>query len=130
MAKKPVKKAAKKAPAKKKAPVKKKSKPRKIIHVMDLTAVEPKDYLKVQQINDSTESMAEALGITEDRGQQLADAAVKAYRTTSKFSSALEVLSVECKHANELAYAVYLLADIRQHHQNPIAMLLGGMRRG
>jgi hypothetical protein len=135
MAKKPVKKAAKKAPVKKKkAPVKKKSKPRRPLMVMDLKEIAPKDYLKITQIDDETDSMAEALGITEERHKQLADAAVAAYKATHKFSAAMEMASRECKHANELGYTMYLLGDIRAHVQNPLGgimqIIMGGRPKG
>jgi len=132
MAKKPVKKVAKKAPVKKKASVKRKPKPSRPLQVMDLKEIEPKDYLKILQIDDETESMAEALGITEDRHHELAKAAVTAYKGTHKFSAAMEMASMEAKHANELGYLVFLLGDIRANMQNPmggiIKMILGRSR--
>lgn len=125
MVKKTVKKVAKKAPVKKKkAPVKRKSKPRRPLMIMDLKKIAPKDYLKVVQIDDETDSMPEALGITEERQKQLVDAAVAAYKGTHKFSAAMEMVSREAKHANELGYIVFVLTDIRAQNQNPLGGIM------
>lgn len=126
MAKKPVKKATKKPIVKKK----KKATARKIINLMDMTAaVEPKDYLRVTAINPDSENMTEAFGITPERFKELDIVCVTAMRSTEKFSGAVEMISQQCKHPNELAMCVFLLSEER-HSVPPLIKMIMGMRKG
>lgn len=127
MAKKPAKKVAKKPIAKKK----KKAPARKIINLMDMTAeVQPKDYLRVTSINPDSENMTEAFGITEVRFKELDILCMTAARSTERFSGAVEMVSKECKHANELAMCVFVLSEERHRVPSFIQMIMGGIRKG
>jgi hypothetical protein len=124
MAKKPVKKATKKPIAKKRAPAK------KILNMMDMSAaVEPKDYLKVTAINPESDNMTEAFGITKERFKELDILTMTAMKSTEKFTAAVEMVSTQCKHPNELAMCVFLLSEER-HSVPPLIKMIMGMRRG
>lgn len=124
MAKKAIKK--KTAPVKKKKPVKRQPK----VVLLDVSNIEPKDYLKVEQIEDSTESLTVALGISEERACELSKLADSAFHETTKMSAAMVIVSQGAKHANELAYMTYVLAEIRNRHSSPLMAILSmGMKR-
>lgn len=123
--KKPVKKTIKKIVVKKK-----KASAKKIINMMNMTAeVQPKDYLKVTSINPDSENMTEAFGITKERFKELDILVMTAMKSTEKFSAAVEMVSVQCKHPNELAMCVFLLSEER-HSVPPLIKMIMGMRRG
>lgn len=125
--KKPAKKAIKKKPVAKKRTVTK-----KVINLMNMTEdIAPKDYLQVISINPDSESMSEAFGISQERFIYLDVEVIRAIKTTDKFSSAVEMVSKHCKHANELAMCVYLLSEER-HKVPPIMEFIAQIakRRG
>lgn len=99
------------------------------ITLMDVSNVPTKECFLVRQINEESESMAEALGIGEERFQELQKICHAAYVTTHKLSAALAMASESVKHANELVMVGYLLGDIRHKSNHPLAAILGGMRR-
>jgi hypothetical protein len=120
MAKTPTK---KKAPAKKKAPVKR---TKVSITLMDVSTVDKAEHLHVKCINPDSEKIFEALGITEERLIELESYARKAFIATDKLTAAMVEASTFCKHANELAYVMYVISDMRSQMNHPIVRILGG----
>jgi hypothetical protein len=96
---------------------------------LDVSDIQPKDYLRVHQVSDDSDSLAEALGISPERFQELQKIAHAAYVSTNKLSAAMAVGSESVKHANELAMLGYLLGDIRERSNHPLISILGGMRK-
>lgn len=99
------------------------------ITLMDVSDVPVKDYLRVKQVNEDSESMTEALGINKDRFQELQKICYAAYVTTRKLSAAMSVASFSVKHANELVMVGYLIGDIHNKINHPLAEIFRGMRR-
>lgn len=126
MAKKASKKPVKKVVVKKrkKAPIK------KVINLLDVSKIEPKDYLQVTSINPESDNMTEAFGITEERFKELDILTMTAMKSTERFSAAVEMVSKGCKHANELAMCVFLLSEERHRIPPMIQMIMGSIRKG
>lgn len=92
--------------------------------MMDVSKIDPAKYLHVDPINPEAGHMHDALGITEERKEELQKLAKEAYFTTDKFTAAAERGSLSCKHANELMFMVFLLSDIRSNIQDPLSRIL------
>lgn len=69
--------------------------------------------LLVRVIEDKTDSLQEALGLTEENCDRLAKAGEKALRDTDTISGAMELLSKSCNHANELAWIMFCIGENR-----------------
>lgn len=124
MAKKVIKKKATKKVAKKK-PAR-----RKIINMLDVSSIQPQDYLRVSQINANSNNLHEALGITKERFEELEIICFTALKRSNKFSEAMENASKDCKHANELAMCISILEEERHAPPPFIQMLAGLAQRG
>lgn len=53
-----------------------------------------------------------------------------AMKSTERFSGAVEIVSEQCKHANELAMCVFLLSEERHRVPPMIQMIMGAIRKG
>lgn len=82
-----------------------------------------KEYLLIRCINEKSDTVHEALAITEERSHELIDMCVKAFEDTTKFTDAMALVSQKCKHANELMYTTYIMVDIRNQLNNPLERL-------
>ena len=69
------------------------------------------------------------LGMTEDRAKELTKSLLAIYNTKSDIVEVIEAVSVECKHANELAFCMLTLVEIHSARQNPLQAIMGMMRR-
>lgn len=108
---------------KKKAPVKRAKKAP--ITVMDVSKVEETKHLQVECINPESDKIFEALGMTEERLDELESIAKKSFIATNKLTAAMAEASKFCKHANELAYVVYVIAEMRSQMNHPLVKILG-----
>lgn len=111
-----------KATAKKKAPVKR---AKVSITLMDVSKVEETKHLHVECINPDSDKIFEALGMTEERLMELESIAKKCFIATDKLTAAMAEASKFCKHANELAYVVYVIAEMRGQMNHPLVKILG-----
>lgn len=76
---------------------------------------EPKNYLKVEVLNEDSDILHEVLGITDERKDDLTrecESLLAKYEDTSRAASEL---SKQMLHANELFYCSYLIAHIVEH---------------
>lgn len=84
---------------------------------------------EVKLIATETESMGSTLGISEERHIQLCDAIKEqvVVKKENDITVMLAELSKVCRHANELAYVSFKLADVLSKQQvlrhNPLAIL-------
>lgn len=67
--------------------------------------------LIIKEINES-DKLPEALGITEDRMKELCKITERSVEDTSTFSAAMEKLSLDCQHANELGYCCMVIGQM------------------
>lgn len=123
MAKKSIKKPVKKA-VKKKAPVKRRRKPKAKSYYLNSKDLATDELLHIKIINDQAPGVAETIGITEERHNELVKIADDAYRTTTTLTSAMEKATKEAKHVNEVGYIMLILCDIRQKLSNPVMAII------
>ena len=116
MAKKPV----------KKAPAKKPARTKRANNIIDVSKVEKAEHLHVQVVEEKTNDFHTALGITDERASEITKMAHLSIIETSGMARALAQGSQMCKHANELAYLVLATAEIRAKLHNPLLGMMGG----
>lgn len=69
--------------------------------------------LKVVEINEKTDSLNNALGVTEERTAELIEKMLNLFAKSDNIAQLGEILSKECKHPNEL-YMLGVMVGIRQ----------------
>lgn len=69
--------------------------------------------LKVIEINEKTDALNKALGVTEERTAELIKKMLNLFSKSDNIAQLGEVLSKECKHPNEL-YLIGVMVGIRQ----------------
>lgn len=79
--------------------------------------------LVIRPIETESDDLFNALGVTPERKDELGKACMIALQSTNKVSDALEQISTQVKHANELALAVMMLNDLRQAMQDPMTFI-------
>ncbi len=67
--------------------------------------------LIVKEINES-QDIPEALGITKEREQQLVKTLTRRAEDAKSYTHAMEMISKECLHANELGYSMMILGQM------------------
>lgn len=77
----------------------------------------------VRHLSES-DSMTEALGISVDRGNQIDRYVINAMRDHDRATSAMEEISANLVHANELYFASYLLHKKIKMMHDPFLQLL------
>ena len=84
---------------------------------------EPKNYLKVFVINEPKKGvhLAEALGISVERRNELMQYADSLATDTLFYSESLAKVSEKCVHANELAFVGFYLGGISSQQNSPFA---------
>lgn len=84
----------------------------------------------VIEVEKETSQVSEALGLTEARKGELVDVAINTYRSTKNVVECMAIASKECKHANELFWMSFIIADHHTNGLNPgkmlAQMLMGG----
>lgn len=78
---------------------------------------------KLSIIDDDSTDLSVVLGITEDRKDHLATLCREAIKL-DKLSQALDLVYLECKHENEIAYTSLLLGRLHEIENNRNTSLL------
>ena len=71
------------------------------------------NVLKIAIINDNTEELYEAFGITDARRDVLVNVCKKTYNETDRMSDSFEKIVNECKHVNEVVVCCILFERMR-----------------
>lgn len=64
--------------------------------------LKPSNALKIAIINDNTEELYEAFGITDERRDVLIKLCKKTYNESDRMSESFEKIVDDCKHVNEV----------------------------
>lgn len=88
--------------------------------------------LHVKEISEEGECLHEGLGMTVKRCDELNEICHKAFMSEENIIASMEVISKECKHANELFFCSYMI--VKSHLRNnedadPILALLKNIMR-
>lgn len=124
MAKQPAEKAKAKAKPRKAVP-KKKEKKNKTIELF----VKPGTELHVLEIEDKTDNITTALGITQERAKELEEKVKVALKASDNVVQVIVPLSKECKHANELYFVSMIMTDIVVKLRNPFHAMVVSIGR-
>jgi len=89
-------------------------------------AVEPKDYLKVTRINEETNTLHTALGMSDERASELSQKTKRAFIADSDIMNCMAVISIDCKHANELYFVSVVLTGLQLQQRHPIMGMMMG----
>lgn len=85
--------------------------------------------LLVKEINPGSSSLTEALGISDDRGQELVKKVVHAMLDHPKITNVIAHCSRFCNHANELAFMVFVIGRMTESTKSPMDELFGRIGR-
>lgn len=86
--------------------------------------------LRVLIIEPDAKSISEVFGVTSERTKELYDLSEKSMKTHTRISLAIAEVSAHCKHPNELAVALGALFFLRDHMDNPMALLMAALMQG
>lgn len=90
-----------------------------------------KRVLRVVQVEPESDCLSEALGLTDERCQELWTALRKIAFDSDSKSEIYEKISKECNHANELVMALRMSFKMEQENSmDPIAEILKSLRGG
>jgi len=95
---------------------------------LDTEKANPKDYLKVEVINEKSEYITGSLGIEESRAITLGKLVSRHFYETESITECMAKVSEECVHVNEIFFAVMQLYLLQDRNSNPLASILGSMR--
>jgi hypothetical protein len=84
-----------------------------------------KGNLQIEEINVDSQSIIEALGITQDRAADLEGLAVSSYRKCNNIIKAMSLASAQCKHANELFFVSRIMCTLHDGPQYPLLRFIG-----
>ncbi|MHA2401954.1 MAG: hypothetical protein ACXADH_03100 [Candidatus Kariarchaeaceae archaeon] len=79
--------------------------------------------LVIRPIETDSDDLFDALGIIPERKEELSKACMIALQTTNRMSDALQQISTQINHPNELALTVLMLNDYRQAMQDPMTLI-------
>ena len=78
-----------------------------------------KDMLRVYEIERDTDNVVVALGMTESRASELATLCEIHMSKADNVVEVVEIVSKECKHANELYYVSMVITIIHEQMKEP-----------
>lgn len=78
----------------------------------------PNQKYKLLIINDNSDHLADALGITDDRLYEIIEIGLGALKTESDFALALEKAIAQINHMNEATYLILIMG--RAHQRNEV----------
>lgn len=87
---------------------------------------------EVHEINEGADDLRDALGIINERYEQLKDICIDAYETCDNGASAGAKMSKQCNHPNELFLCAQMLAEIliKARIEEAKDKLLNQLRKG
>lgn len=86
--------------------------------------VKPGKELHVLEIEDETNNITTALGITPERAKELEDKVKTALNSSDNIVHIIVPLSKECKHANELYFVSMMMTEIVVKMRNPFRAMV------
>jgi hypothetical protein len=82
-------------------------------------------------IGEDQSNFQEILGITEERGKELLKMSLESYQKQDLFSDSCKEVVDECKHINEVVYAMSCLCRIKEATStNPLELILKKLTDG
>ena len=82
-------------------------------------------------IGEDKSNFQEILGITEERGRELLKMSIKSYEKQDLFSDSCKEVVDQCKHINEVVYAMSCLCRIKEATStNPLELILKKLTDG
>ena len=82
-------------------------------------------------IGEDKSNFQEILGITEERGKELLKMSLESYQKQDLFSDSCKEVVDECKHINEVVYAMACLCRIKEAtNSNPLEAILRKLTDG
>jgi hypothetical protein len=82
-------------------------------------------------IGEDKSNFQEILGITEERGKELLKMSLESYQKQDLFSDSCKEVVDECKHINEVVYAMSCLCRIKEAtSSNPLEAILRKLTHG
>ncbi len=81
----------------------------------------------ILNIAPDAKSLTEALGISEERANELGEACEKAMNDSRDIVVAMERVGVLCNHINEFFFCSVVINKAQQHLSNPIIAILGAL---
>jgi hypothetical protein len=82
-------------------------------------------------IGEDKSNFQEILGITEERGKELLKMSLESYQKQDLFSDSCKEVVDECKHINEVVYAMSCLCRIKEATStNPLELILKKLTDG
>lgn len=90
---------------------------------------EPGKCLTVIEVETETESVITALGLTEERAEELEVMCKRTFYKHSNIVATMAEASTHCKHANELYFVSMILTIIHRQHKEPGSILEALLRR-
>ena len=85
--------------------------------------------VRVVEIDETAKTINEGLGITEKRCEEIAKVVFESEKKETNIVKIMECVSLECKHPNELAFAIYVLARNQSRQDNPFLQIIEHHRR-
>jgi len=83
----------------------------------------------VQYINPKTTKVHEGLGITEERLAEIGSFVRKHFYSSNDLVEVGRLISIECKHTNELFMSYLILGRYINDNNSPIAALFGSLNK-
>ena len=82
---------------------------------------------KLAIADETSSSLVEALGMSEERAEELTAKIKKAFMISEKITQAADIVTADCHHENELLFCYTFIGRLQAHMNNPIEALLKAM---
>jgi hypothetical protein len=79
---------------------------------------------KLAIVDETSSSLIEALGMSQERAQELGTKIRKVFVVSEKITQAADIVTADCRHENELLFCYYYIAKLQDQMNNPIEALL------
>lgn len=86
--------------------------PKYVIWITD-----PETSLHVIEVEDKSDSLSEALGISQERRNYLVEKAYRIFPVHDSIVAVMQEISKECKHANELFFVAAAIVNKQRDNQ-------------
>lgn len=94
---------------------------------------DPGTSLHVIEVEDKSDSLTEALGMSNERRDYLVKKTHSVFLMHNNIVAVMQEMSKECKHANELFFVATVIVHKQRDNQGPagiIEMIMSGRRPG
>lgn len=74
-------------------------------------------------VDEESSVLTDALGITQERAEELFVKVRKAFMVSDKITKAAALVTPDCRHENELLFCYHAIAKLQSDLNNPLSVL-------